>query len=284
VTAVLLSVALALQLYADPPHTHAAHQAKVYAAHGRAKDAKLMRALSKVPQAAWFTGGTPKATRRAVARLMGRAGRTVPVLVAYNVPNRDCGQYSAGGAKYYRRWIDAFADGIGSHRAIVIVEPDSLAAGCGAKHLRAAVDRLNRLPIAAVYVDAGHSNWQPAATMAKRLRAVHARAFSLNVSNFRRTAEVSRYGMEISQRLGNAHFVIDTSRNGRGPKGAQWCNPPKRGLGARPTTTTNNPVIDAYLWIKVPGESDGACGNAPPAGQWWPKYALGLARRAVPAL
>jgi endoglucanase len=38
--------------------------------------------------------------------------------------------------------------------------------------------------------------------------------------------------------------------------------------------------VDAYLWIKRPGESDGSCHGGPPAGAWWPDYALGLARRA----
>jgi endoglucanase len=115
--------------------------------------------------------------------------------------------------------------------------------------------------------------------MAKRLSQVHAPGFSLNVSNFRATAEVAQYGAEISRRLG-VHFVIDTSRNGRGPIHNEWCNPPGRALGTRPTTTTGNPLIDAYLWIKVPGESDGTCRHGPPAGQWWPQYALGLARRS----
>jgi endoglucanase len=80
------------------------------------------------------------------------------------------------------------------------------------------------------------------------------------------------------------HFVIDTSRNGKGPKGTRWCNPPGRGLGAPPTTETGNPLVDAFLWIKTPGESDGECNGAPKAGQWWPRYALGLARRADPPL
>jgi endoglucanase len=78
--------------------------------------------------------------------------------------------------------------------------------------------------------------------------------------------------------------VIDTSRNGNGPAPSgpagneHWCNPAGRKLGDLPTTTTGVPLADAYLWIKRPGESDGACGNdAPPAGQWFPDYALALA-------
>ena len=54
---------------------------------------------------------------------------TVPVLVAYNLPFRDCAQYSAGGATdtdAYLKWISAFAAGIGKHKAWVMLEPDGL--------------------------------------------------------------------------------------------------------------------------------------------------------------
>ena len=74
---------------------------------------------------------------------------------------------------------------------------------------------------------------------------------------------------------------MDTSRNGRGAApGGAWCNPPGRLLGAAPTASTGNPLIDGYLWIKRPGESDGTCNGGPPAGTWWPAYALELALNA----
>ena len=282
----------AVNLYSDPSWTGAAKQARIWAKKGRKHDAALMRKLSKVPQAFWFTGGSPKAVRRDVDGVVTRAAKkgAVPTLVAYNVPGRDCSQYSAGGAKNgraYRHWIDAFARGIGARGAIVIVEPDALASLCGKNriaNLRAATDRLQALPWASVYVDAGHSNWETSATMRHRLGRVHAKRFALNVSNFRHTKELVDYGAKIG-----LPFVIDTSRNGRGPwhgKGEDWCNPPRRGLGVRPTTTTGIPNVDALLWIKSPGESDGECANGkdPPAGKWWPAYALGLARRANPKL
>lgn len=76
--------------------------------------------------------------------------------------------------------------------------------------------------------------------------------------------------------------MLDTSRNGLGPApGAQWGNPPGRALGPSPRTAgTADPIIDAYLWIKHPGESDGACNGGPSAGTFWADYALGLAQRA----
>lgn len=102
------------------------------------------------------------------------------------------------------------------------------------------------------------------------------------------------------------HAVIDTSRNGRGswkpPAGAYrdpevWCNPPGRGLGRRPSLESGNPYVDAFLWIKVPGESDGEClrgtagpadpergVKAPPAGQWFAAQARELIELAEPPL
>jgi endoglucanase len=278
--ALATAAALAGPFYADPD-SNASRQASKYEKQGRPEAARLMRAMAAVPQAFWFTGGTPEQVRKHVRRTVdaATAAQAVAVLVAYNVPGRDCGGYSAGGARHYGRWIDGFADGIGNRSAVVIVEPDALASGCvKLDHVRRAVTRLKRTN-AAVYVDAGHSRWRPARTMARRLHKVGASAVALNVSNFRATDELVAYGTEIG-----LPFVIDTSRNGQGPKGTRWCNPPGRGLGALPTTETGNPLIHAFLWIKTPGESDGECRGAPKAGQWWPRYALGLARRAYPSL
>jgi endoglucanase len=53
-------------------------------------------------------------------------------------------------------------------------------------------------------------------------------------------------------------------------------------LGEAPTADTGLGRVDALLWIKRPGESDGACRPGEPrAGQWWPEYALDLARRSA---
>jgi endoglucanase len=94
-------------------------------------DALKLAALAATPQAAWFTGGTPSDVQTSVRKTMEQAAREnrVPVLVAYNIPYRDCGAYSAGGAvdsATYAAWIEGFARGIGKGRAVVILEPDSL--------------------------------------------------------------------------------------------------------------------------------------------------------------
>ncbi|HSH55552.1 MAG TPA: glycoside hydrolase family 6 protein, partial [Candidatus Limnocylindrales bacterium] len=136
-----------------------------------------------------------------------------------------------------------------------------------------------------VYIDAGNSGWHPAATMAPRLQQAGiagADGFSLNVSNFYATAQSVSYGNQLSGLVGGKHYVVDTSRNGKGAlSGEAWCNPPGRALGANPTTVqSSGPLVDALLWIKTPGQSDGTCNGGPPAGSWWADYALGLARTA----
>jgi hypothetical protein len=127
-----------------------------------------------------------------------------------------------------------------------------------------------------------HSAWLPPPVIAERLTAAGVpgvRGFSLNVSNYRSTADEVAYGSEVSRLLGGGRFVVDTGRNGRGPAAdGGWCNPPGRGIGRRPTTNTGHPLVDAYLWIKAPGESDGPCHGGPAAGEFWLEAALALAR------
>jgi endoglucanase len=254
-----------------------------------------MDRIAREPQADWFgaPGRVEVAVRARVSRVR-RAG-ALPLLVAYGIPFRDCGQYSRGGAPSagaYRRWIAAFARGIGRRPAVVVLEPDGLAGlDCLSEPLqeqrlaliRFAVGLLTAKANVSLYVDAGHSLWHPASRMAARLRAVgagRARGVSLNVSNFRFDAGEIRYGRTLESSVPGLHLVIDSSRNGRGPLGGAWCNPPGRGIGRRPEAVRGHPLVDAYLWIKRPGESDGTCRGGPPAGTWWPSYALGLARRA----
>ena len=70
------------------------------------------------------------------------------------------------------------------------------------------------------------------------------------------------------------HFIIDTGRNGVTDMRADcshWCNIRGAGIGRLPTTNTGNPAIDAYLWLKTPGESDG-CTQTLPDGSQCPRF------------
>lgn len=285
------------RLYVDPA-SNALLQARQWQS-SRPREAEVMRRIGNQPVAHWF-GEWSGDVRGAVNRLVSSAAASgsVPVLVAYNIPQRDCGSYSAGGAHSadgYRSWIRSFANGIGRRSAIVILEPDAVAsAECLSSAdrarrfelLSAAVNVLKSTTGATVYVDGGHSRWLSVAEAARRLQQAgigQADGFSLNVSNFQTTESNLAYGQKVSALVGGKHFVIDTSRNGAGATG-EWCNPAGRALGYAPTTNTGNALADAYLWIKRPGESDGTCNGGPRAGQWWPDYALRLAQRSPVSL
>jgi endoglucanase len=221
----------------------------------------------------------------------------VPVVVAYNIPNRDCGQYSAGGSvspEAYKKWVRDFAKAANPFRMIVVLEPDALGhltqclspADQQARlaMLKDAVDALEAAPGVSVYIDAGHAKWIPATDMAKRLVAAgiaNADGFALNTANYVTTEENIAYGRTVSAATGGKHFIIDTGRNGNGPTNdAQWCNPDGRALGNAPTSNTGDPLVDAFFWTKPPGESDGTCNGGPKAGEFWPEAALGMAKRA----
>lgn len=323
-------------------------------------DAALLAKMEVIPQAVWFTSGTPSQVQQQVRRTMFQAAvqRAVPVLVAYDIPGRDCAQYSAGGALTladYEAWIRSFASGIGHGKAVVILEPDALGllpSNCGGPsanypftdtdryaELNYAVTTLEADPNVSVYLDATHSSWLGVGDITQRLLQAgvqQAQGFFVNVSNFQPTAELTDYGTWISdciamvtdpnnafyknpsacasqyypatqsdfstwglttqwyaQNMGDAvastHFVIDTSRNGNGPndmqaygnapynqpgsvvsalKNGNWCNPPGAGLGLRPTASTGVPLLDAYLWVKTPGQSDGQCDAAGGVRAW----------------
>ena len=361
--------------------------------------------LSRIPSATWFTDGSPAEVERDVRKLVKHTGKKVPVLVAYNIPYRDCALYSAGGAlgvDEYKAWIDGFAAGIGNRKAAVVLEPDGLgvipwyttldgsleqcrppeydpettdrdAAAERFEMLNYAVDRLRQQPNAVVYLDGTNTSWLNVGEAADRLVKAgveRADGFFLNVSNYEFTENSVAYGSWISRCIAYAtqvapgdyancgnqywsggpandwtgvtlsnqgiwsptaadpalntagidsrydaalgdvepatHFVVDTSRNGKGawaapagvyPDAETWCNPPDRGLGPRPTTDTGNELVDAWLWIKIPGESDGECFRGlggpedpergmvnPAAGQWFPEQARELIELAEPTL
>ena len=109
--------------------------------------------------------------------------------------------------------------------------------------------------------------------MASRLTQVgvqNADGFALNVSNYQKNSDLIAYANAIRAAGVNKNYVIDTSRNGNGPNANNdWCNPPGRALGHPPAHPTDVPGLDAYLWVKVPGESDGTCNGGPDAGTWW---------------
>ncbi|MDR6321706.1 glycoside hydrolase family 6 protein [Actinoplanes couchii] len=286
------------------PDAPAVAQVAEWQAEGRVTEATALRRIAESPTAVWFANDDPgfqDKARRLVAT--ATAARRTAVLVPYWVPQRDCGGHSGGGAPdaaAYRAWIGELAAAVRGNAVVIVLEPDAiphLIDGCVSGPvaeerytlLGEAIAAFKQDPDAKVYLDAGNPGWikdvDRVAEALERAGVRRADGFSLNVANFETTDANITYGTAVSDRLGGLPFVIDTSRNGNGPapvdaqdSEGHWCNPPGRALGPSPTTLTGAERVDAFLWIKRPGESDGAClPDAPPAGQWWPEYALGLA-------
>lgn len=280
-------------LYTDP--TNSASQ---YAAtNPTAEGVSYIRRMGKNPVAEWF-GDWNVNVQNDVNRYVStaEAAGAVPIVVLYNIPLRDCGGYSIGGASgvpAYIQWVQKVVAGIGNRTAVVIVEPDALAAlDClpvaaqqdRVQSISQAVELLKSLPKTSVYIDAGTPIWQPSKTMAARLKQVNvskADGFSLNISYFAPTNQNRQYGDALSSLVGYKHYVVDTSRNGgnNSVTGMQ-CNPSFASLGESPTTNTGSALNDALLWIKIPWESDGACNGSPDAGVGFWSYAVQLAQRA----
>ncbi|WP_460772622.1 glycoside hydrolase family 6 protein [Microbacterium sp. GXF7504] len=225
-----------------------------------------------------------------------RAQDAALTVVVYGLPERDCSEtHSAGGLDdaSYDRWTGEIGDALrraGGVQKIVVLEPDSLAQApdCGnvearVDQLRQAVDRLAGTDTW-IYLDGGHSNWRSAQDQAALIAAVglsgKVRGFALNVSNYNTTVDEFAYAHALTAQLGGGHALIDTSRNGAGPAGGEWCNPPGRLIGD-PGGTYGDDVVDTNLWIKPPGESDGTCNGGPVAGAWWPSGSVELTREVT---
>ena len=191
------------------------------------KNALLITAMETVPQAVWLTSGTPSQVSATVTSTLRQANaeRAVPVLVLYNIPGRDCGSYSAGGAQNtadYETWVDAIAAVIGNQKALIVLEPDALAdlpSDCGYDPTQvnipqATADRytqinygLTKLETGSqtlVYLDAGNSHWQAVPIMAQRLVQAgiqQAQGFFTNVSNYNLNNYETKYDTWVSECL-----------------------------------------------------------------------------------
>ncbi|KAE9575097.1 1,4-beta-D-glucan cellobiohydrolase CEL6A [Colletotrichum fructicola] len=186
----------------------------------------------------------------------------------------------------------------------------------------------------AIYVDAGHAGWlgweanlQPTATLyadvykkAGSPKAV--RGLVTNVSNFNgwnltsapsyttpnNNYDESKFHAALTPMLKTAgypaNYLVDQGRSGKQPTGQQiwgdWCNVKDAGFGARPKVKTGIDTLDAIVWVKPGGESDGTSNSsatrydekcssgssftpAPEAGTWFQEYFEMLIKNADPA-
>ncbi|KAL4930165.1 putative cellobiohydrolase [Aspergillus undulatus] len=191
------------------------------------------------------------------------------------------------------------------------------------------------LPNVSMYLDAGHAGWLgwpanigPAAQLFAGVyqdagSPAALRGLATNVANYNAwsidtcpsyTAQnnvcdeqgyINNFAPQLADAGWDAHFIVDTGRNGKQPTGqiewGDWCNSKGTGFGVRPTTDTGNELVDAFVWVKPGGESDGTsdtsaerydahCGAeaalqpAPEAGTWFQAYFEQLVANANPPL
>ncbi|MFK4087563.1 glycoside hydrolase family 6 protein [Kribbella sp. NPDC020789] len=279
--------------YVDPGSS----AAKWVAANpGDSRTPMIRDRIAATPQGKWFTTTNTGTVRGEVDAYVGAAAAAgkVPILVVYNIPNRDCGGASSGGAPShdaYRAWIDQVAAGVAGRPAAIVLEPDVLPIMTSCQ----SADQQNQTKASMayagkklksgsaqtkVYFDIGHSAWLTPADAAARLRAADisnsADGISTNVSNYRSTADEVNFAKAVLNAVGDSRLraVIDTSRNGNGPLGSEWCDPAGRAIGTPSTDQTGDGQVAAFLWVKPPGESDGCIA---PAGQFVPQRAYDLA-------
>jgi endoglucanase len=272
-----------------------------------------LNAIAGQPGVAKFGSFSYPNASTAVARYLSKAAvlepGTIPLLGTYKIVDGHCGNWSdpPSDQAAYHTWISQFAQGIGSFKAVLFLEMDSLiTTGCLSSHglavrmaeLRDAISVLTAsCPHLIIYLDAGAADALPAARAASLLRqagVANIQGFFLDATHFDWTSKEIRYGQQISRMTGGKHFVVSTGESGRGPlvpsnrvkSGNEvLCNPAGRGLGPRPTTSTGYPNVDAFAWLDNPGGSSGKCvAGAPPGGAYWPAYALMLVKNAVYAV
>ncbi len=299
--------------------------------------ADAMRPLAAQPVALWIERAD--LARTEVAKWIDDAGTSLVVLVIHDLPNRDCAKAVTGDLKledegrYRTEVIDAVAASISSRtsrRVAVILEPDSLvdlavyehveecvaSDGVYRRSLAYAISKL-AMPGVAIYLDAGNAASLGSDEHRGKIAAIFKdvvdraggadkiRGFATNVARYSPLRDELRYINQLTVNLVRVgildkFFVVDTSRNGRGTSTTSWCNLKGAGLGER-AHASPAPGVDAYFWIKVPGESDGTsnsytgrfdttCGSpeatphAPDTGQLLPAYLADLVRLANPPL
>jgi endoglucanase len=228
------------RFYVPPPAQGSVQQILQLVKSGQLKNAGLLTAMEATPSAVWLDGETPaqaaepgnEGSEQADAatvkqiRLTLAAARlenAVPVFVAYNIPGRDCSEYSAGGAPTdaaYDAWINAIGSALGNAQAVVLEEPDALGnlpGYCGSAYaadfpditnssriddIRYAVSTLEADPNISLYLDGSNSAWQNVGGMAETLTAAdvqQSQGFFLNVSNYQYNVNSDYYGTWVSE-------------------------------------------------------------------------------------
>ncbi|RHY31662.1 hypothetical protein DYB32_003285 [Aphanomyces invadans] len=271
---------------------------------------ELKNAIEKVSQhqiVTWWTDNNPDYDKEMQKLLNNCNASTVPTIVVYGLPNKDCkaGFSNVGANKdsdMYVSFVKELVSLVGTRPVNYILEPDAVGLAidteCGKTagyldNMMTVIPMLTEDNVnASLYIDVGYWAFKTEEMSAEVVQSIKqlaskggtVRGIALGSSNYRKTSEMSDLCAKfVKASKKDYKCVIDTSRNYLGPKEGtgEWCNSQYAAIGVPPTSKTENDLIDYFLWIKTPGESDGPCNtpdiskdalkHGPPAGKFFEK-------------
>jgi endoglucanase len=282
--------------------------------HGLARKVALLSKIAGQPEtqriSAYSEGGGPGAifgqTQKIFCHNLTADPGSIPVFTTYFLHAAVGGcatpsQLTAAGPDFFRR-IDEMAAATGNRPAVYLLEIDGIgsskcmqetgALGIWEADLDYEAQTIGSLPHTVVYLEGGYSDANPPGYTARVLNAAGVqkiRGFFTNDTHSNWTIDEIRWADKVSRMTAGANFIVNTAQNGQGPlrphnrvkNGNEvLCNPPGRGMGPYPTTTTGFPHADAFLWTGPPGNSSGHCNGGPDAGTFWAARAIDLAAHA----
>jgi len=289
------------------------------------------------PTAVWLAwDGAPREVPSHLGAAGGNTAVFMMYWIPTRDCNSNASQGGASDINAYKGYVDSVANafrGSPNSKIVVVVEPDTLGnmvtsqenencrrtAVIHKEALAYCINQFGSINNVQVYLDAGHSQWltgyeDETAALVKEILDMapqgKIRGLSTNVSNFQPIDKEYEYQARLYDALENAgvpnmRFIMDTSRNGQDISEAfaqtkTWCNLVGTGFGERPKGNpdpVNMPLLDAYMWLKPPAESDGSsqgmradpvCARpdslpgAPEAGSWFHEYFVQLLQNANP--
>jgi len=289
--------------------------------------------VKEVPTAAWLAW--EGATGEVKQYLDEAGSKTVVFVLYMIPTRDCGANASAGGSATldkYKNYVNTIYNTINNYpnsRIVMILEPDTIGnlvtnnndncrnvRNLHKQSLSYALSKFGTQKNVRVYLDAAHGAWlnqfadktaQVISEIVNNAGGGKLRGITTNVSNYQSVNSEYNYIQNLNRALEskgirNLKYIIDTSRNGANVEGAfnasgTWCNFKGAGLGQRPKANPSSsmPLLDAFMWIKTPGEADGSASTdqvcargdslqgAPNAGGWFHDYFVMLVQNANPS-
>ncbi|KAF0716256.1 Aste57867_2944 [Aphanomyces stellatus] len=282
-----LAIVSAIALAADLPLCGAPITSYIQAKKDYPYLGPALDTISNLPTGVWWTDNNPTYRSDVQTLLSSCNSSSIPIIVVYGLPHKDCGAgYSDKGfnkdTESYLAFIQDLVTLVGNRPVLYVMEPDAIGIAatdsCGktnqyVENMQQAVPLLTANVNARLYFDVGfwiiNNDWSAKsvadviASVGSKSRKGAVKGIVLNTSNIRKTSEmIDKCKTFLTAAKQDAYrCVIDTSRNYRTPNTtSEWCNNKYAAIGVPPTSNTGMPdVLDYFLWVKVPGESDGEC-------------------------